>query len=139
MAGESAHSYEREREMLFGMIFNLQSRIDQLQEKLDKQPAKPHENSHLLARAIREEAAENQYPTSLVISRKPDNDADTPQPCNDVPYAEVLDTPETMQDKERRAIRDALVRNSGHRKAAAAELQISERTLYRKIKEYGLE
>ena len=86
-----------------------------------------------------EEAAENQYPTSLVISRKPDNNADTPQPCNDVPYAEVLDTPETMQDKERRAIRDALVRNSGHRKAAAAELQISERTLYRKIKEYGLE
>ena len=139
VAGESAHSYEREREMLFGMIFNMQSRIDQLQEKLDKQPAKPHENSHLLARAIREEAAENQYPTSLVISRKPDNDADTPQPCNDVPYAEVLDTPETMQDKERRAIRDALVRNSGHRKAAAAELQISERTLYRKIKEYGLE
>ena len=36
-------------------------------------------------------------------------------------------------------IRAALERNDGHRKAAAAELNISERTLYRKIKEYGIE
>lgn len=140
VAGDSAHTYEREREMLFGMIFNLQSRIDQLQEKLDSGAQRQHEGSHLLARAMREEPVPEQYPTSLVISRKPDSpDCNSLPTCSEVPYAEVVDTPETMQDKERRAIRDALARNSGHRKAAAAELQISERTLYRKIKEYGLE
>jgi transcriptional regulator with PAS, ATPase and Fis domain len=40
---------------------------------------------------------------------------------------------------EREQIRMALERNFGRRKAAAMELNISERTLYRKIKEYGLE
>ena len=35
-------------------------------------------------------------------------------------------------------IRKALIKNAGNRKATAAELGMSERTLYRKIKEYGL-
>ncbi len=48
-------------------------------------------------------------------------------------------TPLSLQDREREAIREALARNNGHRKAAADELKISQRTLYRKIKEYGLE
>ncbi|MDE6110016.1 MAG: helix-turn-helix domain-containing protein, partial [Muribaculaceae bacterium] len=45
----------------------------------------------------------------------------------------------SLDDTERRAIEDALERNMGRRKAAAGDLGISERTLYRKIKEYGLE
>ena len=44
----------------------------------------------------------------------------------------------TMEDLEREGIRRALERHKGCRKAAAAELHISERTLYRKIKEFGL-
>jgi transcriptional regulator with PAS, ATPase and Fis domain len=43
-----------------------------------------------------------------------------------------------MEDIERESIRAALARNKGSRKLAAAELHISERTLYRKIKEYEL-
>ena len=49
------------------------------------------------------------------------------------------EAPSTLRDNEREMIRAALERNDGHRKAAAAELNISERTLYRKIKEYGIE
>jgi transcriptional regulator with PAS, ATPase and Fis domain len=40
---------------------------------------------------------------------------------------------------EKEAIRQALARNHGRRKKAADELKISERTLYRKIKEYDLD
>ena len=43
-----------------------------------------------------------------------------------------------LTDLERETIRKALINNSGNRKATAAELGLSERTLYRKIKEYGL-
>lgn len=47
--------------------------------------------------------------------------------------------PVTLTDMEKKAIEEALTRHLGNRRKAADELQISERTLYRKIKEYGLE
>jgi transcriptional regulator with PAS, ATPase and Fis domain len=45
----------------------------------------------------------------------------------------------TMDEMERRMISTSLDRNKGNRRLAARELNISERTLYRKIKEYGLQ
>jgi transcriptional regulator with PAS, ATPase and Fis domain len=44
-----------------------------------------------------------------------------------------------LEDVEKEMIKKALDRNRGKRKNAASDLRISERTLYRKIKEYGLE
>lgn len=54
--------------------------------------------------------------------------------------AETVEEEETLklEDKEIQLIKKALERNSGKRKAAADELGISERTLYRKIKQYDL-
>jgi transcriptional regulator with PAS, ATPase and Fis domain len=43
-----------------------------------------------------------------------------------------------IDDNEKELIRRALERSKGNRKEAAAQLGYSERTLYRKIKEYGL-
>ena len=51
----------------------------------------------------------------------------------------VDDEPLALEEREKRAIRMALERHGGRRSAAARELHISERTLYRKIKEYGIE
>ena len=45
----------------------------------------------------------------------------------------------TLEQMERETIMRALHRNGGRRKPTAEQLAISERTLYRKIKEYGLE
>ena len=45
----------------------------------------------------------------------------------------------TMDEMERRMISNSLDRNNGNRRLAARELRISERTLYRKIKEFGLQ
>ena len=45
----------------------------------------------------------------------------------------------TLQEMERRMIISALERHKGNRRLAAKELEISERTLYRKIKEFGLQ
>ena len=52
---------------------------------------------------------------------------------------EYEEQPPSLEDTERETIRRALARNNGKRKKTALELQISERTLYRKIKEYNLE
>lgn len=121
VAVEKAHSYERERDMLLSMLFNLQRRVDALEQQLDTQ--KPVQNS-----------------TSLIVAPKVDENV---PPCSDIEYDEVRSetpgAPRTLEDNERSMIADALARNDGRRKAAASDLRISERTLYRKIKEYGLE
>jgi transcriptional regulator with PAS, ATPase and Fis domain len=52
---------------------------------------------------------------------------------------EVIEESLSLTDREKELIKKALDKNNGKRKLAAAELGISERTLYRKIKEYGLD
>ena len=56
------------------------------------------------------------------------------------PFAESTEVEESLSlvESERELIRRALVKHGNRRKQAAAELGISERTLYRKIKEFGL-
>ncbi len=50
-----------------------------------------------------------------------------------------VDEPMTLADMERQAIERALQKHNGRRRLAAEELGISERTLYRKIQDYGME
>ena len=59
---------------------------------------------------------------------------------DDYEFAETIDADESLsiQDKEIELIKKSLERNNGKRKMAAKELGISERTLYRKIKQYDL-
>ena len=55
----------------------------------------------------------------------------------DVEHTEVEETL-SIQEKEKELIAKALVKHRNRRKGAAKELGISERTLYRKIKEYSI-
>jgi len=52
---------------------------------------------------------------------------------------ELIEESLSLTDREKELIMKALEKNNGKRKLAAAELGISERTLYRKIKEYRLD
>lgn len=58
----------------------------------------------------------------------------------DIPEVIIEETVKDLKlsDMEKDTIQKALIKNSGNRKATAVELGLSERTLYRKIKEYGL-
>lgn len=53
-------------------------------------------------------------------------------------HSEIIEESLSLQDKEREMVKKALERHKGKRKDAAIELGISERTLYRKIKEYNI-
>ena len=62
------------------------------------------------------------------------------QPEEEFQDSEVVeDEPLALDERERKAVMLALQRHKGRRRKAAEELHISERTLYRKIKEYGLQ
>ena len=117
-----SHSYDDEREALFNMIFNLRARIDELEERLQGRP---------VPQPIPSAVDVTDYPTALVPSSVTDQARHIISP-GFVPASPA-------QPTERDRIAEALKRHDGHRKAAAADLGISERTLYRKIREYDLE
>lgn len=72
-------------------------------------------------------------PVPGTVSIIPHNDPDD----EDVEHTEVEESL-SLQDKEKEMIKKALAKHRNKRKNAAAELGISERTLYRKIKEYDI-
>ncbi len=63
---------------------------------------------------------------------------DPGNPANNFDESEEEDVPLTMDEIEKEAIKKTLAKYKGRRKEAADELHISERTLYRKIKQYDL-
>ena len=117
-----SHSYDDGREALFNVIFNLRARIDELEERLQGRPVQ---------QPITSAVDVTDYPTALVPSSVTDQARHIISP-GFVPASPA-------QPTERDRIAEALKRHDGHRKAAAADLGISERTLYRKIREYDLE
>lgn len=126
----SAHPYEQERELLFNMIFRLQSEIDRLRAKIeDEEPRRPS------AAPVQQPVEVIEVPTSLVRYTEP------PSRFPSAPVADVQPaaSAKTLEETERETIRQALENNGGRRKDTARELNISERTLYRKIKDFGLE
>ena len=109
--------YSRERDILFNMIFSLRSEVDRLRAELDARKDAP-------AALINELPQLSQFSEYSECSESADN-------------SEI--TAKSLEETEKEMIRDALERNGGRRKQTATELKISERTLYRKIKDYGLE
>ena len=133
VAGATAPgSYERERDMLFSMILSMQREIDALRQSIgNSTTGNINSNSASIRSAISVDYSEDTTAspdlTHSIVRFEPSNDHFTAPP-----------TP-TLEETEKETIRKALLRNGGRRKAAASELNISERTLYRKIKEYGLD
>lgn len=138
----SSHSQEEfstERELLYKILFDMRSDINDLKRMLSElmrgvghtpsqQPPMPQEVIGLL-------------PSSVVASTP---SVVTPAPSAAADYAEseeVVDVPHkelSKADVQREQILRALRNNRGRRRDAAKELFLSERTLYRRIKDLGI-
>jgi len=129
------------------MISELRNEINDLRHAVTQlaQGLPVSENSTTVAPSI---APQSDYP--LIESPRPSNDnaLHVIHPSHSTPAEEeevfqdsevVEDEPLALEEREKRAIRLALERHGGKRTAAAKELHISERTLYRKIKEYDID
>jgi DNA-binding NtrC family response regulator len=120
-----------EREILYKVLFDMRSELADLKQLVVGLAAKTHltdEDEALVERLVR---AEHPMPQRLALPEVR-TDYDDEQSVDEV--EEVF----SLQDSERDLIRKALEKHRNRRKNAARELGISERTLYRKIKEYGL-
>lgn len=125
------HSYENEREWLVHALTSLGKEVKELKEMINNQQIIHQQPAHILQEA--EYAVAPQYNTTPVtrINIPSENIQ------NAVEYVEP--TPRSMKEVEEIQIREALQRNHFNRSRTAKELGISERTLYRRIKDYGLE
>ncbi len=134
------HSYEQEREMLFSLIFRLQRELAELKSQINGDPetkiSRPADapRSRALVPFVSSHASSSVVDVAPVVEDNPLPVESTLAQKND-----VKPQPLSLEDTEKELIRDSLRRNDGRRKAVAKELKISERTLYRKIKEYNLE
>lgn len=154
--------FSTEREILYKILFDMRNDITDLKkltlELLKQDQGQVQEtNQHLIQRIYGNKTNESvEYPTnpseilqlenSLLHATPPNNHAayhptiiDDEEDDEDYLIAETVeDEPLNLEEQEVELIRKALDRNKGKRKAAAEELGISERTLYRKIKQYNL-
>ena len=133
----SNEDFTREREALYKMLFEMRNELNALKE------AAKADGSDIFTQV------ETTYPTiARVASGSPEEDAGTLGSNTAIIDAEhyanydeenTIDIENlSLADKEVELIKKSLERNKGKRKAAAKELGISERTLYRKIKQYNL-
>lgn len=150
---QDANTYQREREMLFNLILRLQNRVDELEKRLENKPLKNDSASidtsiaaqkNLISFISRHHLNPTQESYSIADDSVDNDVIDAPyfESEPEQPEANSVAEPKrpiSLQEQEQQAIQDALARHSGHRKSAAEELKISERTLYRKIKEYGID
>ena len=138
---KSENDFSSEREILYKILFDMKRDLNEL-KKLTSNIKKSNSTDSekiddiqsLLPRKFNEMENSNDENDSLL--------EDNFEHKNDkYSFAEEINEEETLslQDKELELIIKALERNNGRRKAAAKELGISERTLYRKIKQYDLE
>ncbi len=125
------NNFESEREILYKILFDMRKDVTELKKLVHNimsstdrnmpiQPPSPHSASY--------------YPQITLSPTQKTNDEEEIQDTE-----EYVEETLSLDDIEKDMIRKALQKHHGKRKDAAKDLNISERTLYRKIKEYGLE
>jgi len=138
------YDYNAEREQLFTLILSMRAEIEALKKRMDGSGPTSHVSStvHELKRETNP-LLEYGNNDNVGISSPYRNMQREPQELGRVDEVAAMDvegeTVKTLDETERETIESALRRNNGRRKLTAQELNISERTLYRKIKQYNLE
>ncbi|REE82946.1 regulatory Fis family protein [Lutibacter oceani] len=140
---KSNSDFATEREIMYKILFDMRNDINDLKKlTLDLMKGNDsgkiqEDNKKLIQKIYQEKTSEEQTENHVEVVRINEDYNDTDE---DYQFAETIDADESLsiQDKEIELIKKSLERNNGKRKLAAKELGISERTLYRKIKQYDL-
>ena len=130
---EGEHSFENEREILYKILFELRSNVNDMRREmstLKKQIEDVQSPSHQAA----------PLPTTQLTPIQPLHPVGTAlEDAEAEEYVEPEPESLNLSDLGRQMLEKALDRNGGNRKKAAQELGISDRTLYRRLKQFGLD
>ncbi|WP_418262133.1 sigma 54-interacting transcriptional regulator [Flavobacterium faecale] len=141
--------FSTERDILYKVLFDMKSDLNDLKkltlELMKSGTAKAQDiNPNLIQKIYGSQENESEIDfeerpnTSLITTTNKENQYQEPE--DNYLFAETIEEEEVLklEQKEIEMIKKSLEKNKGKRKAAAEELGISERTLYRKIKQFDL-
>ena len=142
--GSGDHSFENEREILYKILFELRGNVNDMRREMSalKKQLDDVQSASPVAPQV-----EHMPATTLPTALSPISPSHplTSSPSVEDAYAEEYIEPEkeleslNLNDLGKQMLEKALERNHGNRKKAAQELGISDRTLYRRLKQYGLD
>ncbi|MCR5312976.1 MAG: sigma-54 dependent transcriptional regulator [Bacteroidaceae bacterium] len=149
----SQHSYENERELLFHLLTKIGNEMKDLKDYVrtnignvqhrqqENTPAR--RDDFMDTEAILNDGITFGTNDGIKITTVQQKNANNSQTARQPQFVEaepdsIIETPLTIKEIEKMKIIEALKRNNSSRKKTANELGLSERTLYRKIKEYGI-
>jgi len=138
---QDTSDFSNEREILYKVLFDMKNDLNDLKKltmelmKNDNMSEFQKNNENLIQKIYEQDKEVKNYPIIDVNENQEKEIKD-----NNYQYVQELDSQETLSlhDKELELIKKSLERHDGKRKLAAEELGISERTLYRKIKQFDL-
>ena len=138
--------FASEREILYKVLFDMKNDLNDLKKltlELMNQDISKEEKEGLIQKIYGNDAIDNKKENILTVvnpKQELQNDTAIIHSQDNYSYAETIEAEEPLSllEKEIEMIKKALERSNGKRKLAAEELGISERTLYRKIKQYDL-
>ena len=143
VAGKTSEfDFAAEREMIYKIMFELRKEINELKQGVVSSNSLAEQNTYTQQQEYLIEnntALPNQAPTNtnVEVIHVPNASAHNEEAYQDIETIEEEES-YSLQDKEIELIKKALEKYNNKRKLAAAELGISERTLYRKIKQFEL-
>lgn len=131
-------SFASEREILYKILFDMKKDMNDLKrlvynlmQKEPVQEAAPEPTTSLVLRNLYENLPAEIKPAHAPVLTHPEEHIQESEA--------VIEESFSIEEKEKELIVKALEKNHGKRKLAAQDLGISERTLYRKLKEYNLD
>jgi transcriptional regulator with PAS, ATPase and Fis domain len=139
IGGKKENDFSTERDIMYKILFDMRNDINDLKKltldlmKNGNAEEVQEEHHKLIEKIYRNQETQN---TNIEVLNIPQEVS----PEKDYDFIETIEEDESLslQDKEIEMIKKSLEKNNNKRKLAAKELGISERTLYRKIKQYDL-
>ena len=129
------HSFENEREILYKILFELRGNVNDMRREMGNLKKRIEEVQNLKTIPVDSMTSTQLAPISPIQPLSP-----TLEDAVAEEYVEPEKEPESLNLNVlgKQMLEKALDRNNGNRKKAAQELGISDRTLYRRLKQYGL-
>jgi len=141
--GQNTHEFNSEREIMYRMFFDMRKDVTELKRlffEVLQNPAVVNQNPGFMADLKELQSVEQPVHTPVLYNPAPQHQPAQPVVMhNDIHEHVEVDESLNIMDKEKELIIKALKKHKGKRKDAALDLGISERTLYRKLKEYNID